>query len=275
MKGGKRPLGYTIIEVMIVLAVSGVMFLIAADFISGKQERTSFTEGVNEMASRIQDTIQQVTSGQYSDIGLNCSFTGSSTSVFSGTNPQGTNSTCIFLGKLIHFSEHDAAGGSHNYETFSLAGGLVNPTVSTPVTLANVYPAAIDPSLTTQQTIAQRLDVVTGMKVTPFVGSPPVPGPPVTNYSIGFIQNLGASTGAGSFQSGGQTISMVYGRTLSAPGMTEFAAATALNSNIDYAQKAQICLTDGTQTAELIIGTNNNQFSVDVKQLGTGVVGCP
>lgn len=265
MKGGKRPLGYTIIEVMIVLAVSGVMFLIAASFIGGKQERTSFTAGVSEMASRIQDTIQQVTSGQYSDVGLNCVFTGSNTSVSSGINAQGTNSSCIFLGKIIHFSEHNSAGGSHNYETFSLAGRLVNPTVSTPVTLASTYPSAIDPSLTTQQIIPQQLDV-SAMKITPLVGSPPVPGPPVTNYSLGFIQNLGASTGAGSFQSGGQTIVMVYGRLLATPGISESAAANSLSNSVDYAQQAQICVTDHTQTAELIIGTNNNQLSVDVNR---------
>lgn len=55
MKGGKSPLGYTVVEVMIVLAVSGIMFLVAANFINGKQQKTSFANGVNEMASRIQD----------------------------------------------------------------------------------------------------------------------------------------------------------------------------------------------------------------------------
>ena len=68
MNGGKRPLGYTIIEVMIVLAVSGVMFIIAASFISGKQESTAFTEGANEFASQLQQTIAEVADGQYSDV---------------------------------------------------------------------------------------------------------------------------------------------------------------------------------------------------------------
>ena len=50
----KQPFGYTIVEVMIVLAVSSAMFLIAANFINGKQERTAFSQGSNEMVSQLQ-----------------------------------------------------------------------------------------------------------------------------------------------------------------------------------------------------------------------------
>ena len=74
MLGGKnkQPLGYTIIEVMIVLAVSGLMFIIAATFINGKQQRATFTAGVNEMASELQNVIEQVNDGSYADVPLNC-----------------------------------------------------------------------------------------------------------------------------------------------------------------------------------------------------------
>src|SRR4051812_28553600 len=105
MNGGKLPLGYTVIEVMIVLAVSGLMFVIATNFISGKQAKTSFTAGSNELASKVQDLIGEVNDGKYSDIPLSCSANiGGPTSVSDGApdaETQGTNPQCVFLGKIL------------------------------------------------------------------------------------------------------------------------------------------------------------------------------
>lgn len=104
MKGVKQPLGYTIIEVMIVLAISGLMFLIAANFISGKEESTSFTEGTNEFVTDMQSVINQVTDGQYSDISFQCVSSGGTLSFPSGGS-QGTNPACVFLGKFLYFPQ--------------------------------------------------------------------------------------------------------------------------------------------------------------------------
>jgi len=265
MKGGKRPLGYTIIEVMIVLAVSGVMFLIAANFISGKQERTSFTEGVNEMASRIQDTIEQITDGQYSDIPLNCSFSGGTVSFFGATTNQGTNSTCVFLGKMLHFSLN---GVPHDYETLALAGGRVDASSGVTPTLASADPSVIA-ALTTDQTTSQRLDV-SGMAITDSLGIVHN-----GNYAFGFTQGLGTANGIGNFQSGAQTISMVY--SLVSGSMDNTQAVAHINGNVYYAKSAIICLTDGTQIAKIVIGgtgTNNNQLSVNVQRMNPGAP-CP
>jgi prepilin-type N-terminal cleavage/methylation domain-containing protein len=269
MKGGKTPLGYTIVEVMIVMAVSGVMFLIAANFINGKQEKTAFTQGVNEMASRIQDVVTQVTSGQYSDIPLKCTWSGSSTIILPGAATQGTRSDCVFLGKLISF----AYPTTHSYQVFSLAGGRADATNGTP-TLAMVDPAIIG-SLTITQATTQQIDV-TDMTYTDSAGAThtlPATSPPSAAtsgyYNVGFIQGLGTSNGAGSFQSGAQSISMVY----STIDPTTLSSSTN-TLMLQTARSVTICMGDGTQLARLVIGTNNNQLSVDVQRLNPGVP-CP
>src|SRR4051794_6940104 len=113
MKGVKAPSGYTIIEVLIVLAVSGVMFIMAANFIDGKNSRTRFQQGSNELGSRVQSVIEEITDGQYSDIPFTCNSTSSSITITGTPQQQGKNYDCIFIGKIIHFS---VGGNQNRYE---------------------------------------------------------------------------------------------------------------------------------------------------------------
>lgn len=250
MLGGKnkhqhRPLGYTIIEVMIVLAVSGMMFVIAANFINGKQQRTAFTQGTNEMASQIQNVIEQVSDGQYSDIPLACSFNGTTTTVTSGAQSQGTNSTCTFLGKLFRFSSVN----KDTYKVLSLAAGRADASTGNP-TLASVDPVVIT-DLTSSQNIPQQLDVK----------NVSVNGHVSNYYNFGFSQGLGAASG-GSFQSGAQTVSLVYSPVnLSNPATSD----TDVNGNLAYAKSAAVCLTDGTRYARILIGSPNNDSQLSVR----------
>lgn len=266
MNGGNSPLGYTIIEVMIVLAVSGTMFLIAANFISGKQGRTSFTAGVNETASRIQDVIEQVNDGHYTDKGLTCTAGTPPTFAVSATPQQGANEQCVFLGKLMHFEQGTTP---NDYEVFSLAGNRLSAGAPA-VTLAAADPTPVvggGIDLTTHQTIAQNLDVG---KLTIYTPAS-VPG-----YEFGFIQGLGAASTTGiagaPLDSGAQHLSLVY-----APGIVsantnagEPTIVTAITGNLAFADSAKLCLTDGTRYAEITVGTNNNQLGVRVK-LGLSV----
>jgi len=267
MKGGKnkQPLGYTIVEVMVVLAVSGVMFLIAAQFINGKQQRAAFTSGVNDMASQIQDVIEQVTDGKYSDIPLNCSLTTPTTIGFSvGTQTQGTHAACAFVGKFLHFNVN---GDKTLYEVFSLAA----PSAATD--LNGVKP--IDGgsySLTVQATTPQSLDV---KKVT-INGTTQV-------YGFGFTQSQGSVISTGTtttgYSSGGQTINLVYGNI--SPTASESTAATSITGNgsspapLIAAKSVSVCMTDGSRYAQILLGgsdtngSQQSQLTASVQQLGT------
>lgn len=255
MKGGKRPLGYTIIEVMIVLAVSGVMFVIAASFISGKEESTAFTEGTNEFASQLQTIIAQVVDGQYSDISFSCAVNPISDGLsFNKTAPQpnstqGTNSACDFLGKFMHFSE---ANDPTAYEVFSLANARTSESLTyvTPVTGDGI-------DLTVQQTIPQSLQVQ-DVKVTDSTT-----GIVSTSYGIGFTQSQGSCLNNNCI-TGAQTVNMIYSPGLDAPNgatLTESEAKIAITGHLSTASAAVICLTDGNRYAKISLGNSSNASS--------------
>jgi prepilin-type N-terminal cleavage/methylation domain-containing protein len=251
-KQSKQLPGYTIIEVLIVLAVSGMMFVIAINFINDKQGKAAFTQGTNELVSQIQNTIEQVTNGQFSDVPLNCSFSGGTTSVTSGTRPPGTNSTCIFVGKMLRF-QADAT----TYDTLSLAGGRVTTNgAGTPITpsLSNIDPVVIG-SLTREQKVPQQL-LIKSVLVTDASGTPSN----ANVFNFGFAEGLG-TVSEGSFQSGAQTVAMIYS-----------SSTTAINaSTLKYAKSATICLTDNKRYAQILVGStdNSSQLSVRAKVVPT------
>lgn len=259
MKDKKKPFGYTVVEVMIVLAVSGMMFVVAATFINGKQAKTSFSTGVNETASRIQDTIEQVNRGKYSDIRLNCVLSGSTVSVTAGTGttPQGANPPCVFIGKFLHFS---VAGDRQQYEIFSLAGLRDKTTLDT-AGVTTINNGAAD--LTVSAKIPQGLQVES-VKVN---GTP--------SYGFGFAQGLGSASADGyGYESGSQNISLI-----SASGLTDSLASndaasqiTGSNLNSDKPKKVVICLTDGTRYATITLGDNDNELIARTK---LGLSSCP
>ena len=276
MQGGKnrQPLGYTVVEVLIVLAVSAFMFLIAANFISGKQEHTAFIQGTNEMASRLQDTVEQVTDGHYSDIGIACTASGGALTINLSAPKQGQNQECVFLGKLVHFYTANPGQPPANYEIISMADARS-------ATSANWNSSATGvENLTTQGTVPQSLEV-RRMKVVDSSGASDYGA-----YNIGFAQGLGTADAlapldpnAPPYQSGSQTISLIY----ASPILNQNSAIGAGNEknitgagNVKLATSAVICLSDGTRSAKLFIGgasNNSNQLSIRVQQLG--VVACP
>lgn len=97
----KKHAGFTIVEMMTVLAVSAGLFLVAATYISGKQARTEFQVGIRDMQTQIQQIINETASGYYgTDEPFSCSRTGSGLNIGVG-GALGTNTGCIFLGKVV------------------------------------------------------------------------------------------------------------------------------------------------------------------------------
>lgn len=98
-----RGQGYTIIEVMIFLAVSAAMFLSAMLLMQGQQTRTEFSQGMRDIESRFRDTLNDVSSGYYPEVnGFTCDATGTTIQFDqAATDTTGTNLSCIFMGKAI------------------------------------------------------------------------------------------------------------------------------------------------------------------------------
>jgi hypothetical protein len=177
-----------------------------------------------------------------------------------GGHQQGTNPACVFLGKFVHFSVSNNASA---YEIFSLAGarGATSLTGSPP---NGAFPTPITPGgadLTEEQQTPQSLDVK-DVQVT-------VGGNTFNSYGLGFVQSLGNLDAQGNYETGAQTVSMVYSNGLNGQaGFSESSAANAITNNMAVANSAAICLTDGSRYAKLTLGadtSNANQLSVNVQ----------
>ncbi len=95
--------GYTVIEVMIVLAVTGILFSAAVLLFHGQQAKTSLSQNLYDLASKLQSYANEVNSGVYSG-GQNysCSISnGKASLAASGSNTQGSNYNCLFLGRVV------------------------------------------------------------------------------------------------------------------------------------------------------------------------------
>jgi type II secretory pathway pseudopilin PulG len=278
MKGGKAPLGYTIVEVMVVLAVSAFMLVISGSFINGKTRQASFDSGVKELAASIQEVIQEVKDGQFSDVPLDCSANSPqvivSAAAVSGVNKQGQNQECIFLGKVMHFS---VAGNRTKYEVVPVAGSrqdVDNP--AKPSTDPIQAGAAAIPELTTLQSVPQNLDVkhvVNGNTVTAAALT--------RHYAIGFIQDLGSLDSGGgqvTYNAGAQTSPKIYRYPVinanAASATTNTTVAERLGTPYMFdADVITLCVTNGDRFAEIIIGKSTNltvrgDVSVDIRNLG-------
>jgi hypothetical protein len=141
MKGGKQPHGFTVIEVMIFLAVSGAIFISVITLMSGSQNKTEFNTAITEFTSQLQSIVGNVANGYYlSQQNFTCTPnpTGNPTSPTmayfisggSGT-PRGTSLGCTFIGEVIqfHFASDAANAG---YIVYPVVGNQYNPPTSTP-----------------------------------------------------------------------------------------------------------------------------------------------
>ena len=94
--------GYTIVETMVFLAVSGALFLSAMLLINGQQRKTEFSTSVRDFDSKLQSVMGNVASGYYNNAG-NISCTASATGPVPavGGTSQGQSAGCTFIGQFI------------------------------------------------------------------------------------------------------------------------------------------------------------------------------
>lgn len=106
-----RGAGFTIVETLIVLAVTSAMFLIAMLAFRGQHDRTQFNQSIRDTQSKIQDVANDVTAGYFPQVdGWSCQRgdgVNKPEVVTSSGSTQGTNQQCIFVGKAIHFGVAD------------------------------------------------------------------------------------------------------------------------------------------------------------------------
>lgn len=115
--------GFTVIEVVIVLAITGALFVSAAVMISGRQNQTAFDQAVQQIHSQVQQVLNEVSTGFYpNNANFQCTalVAGSPPTLSPGSANQGTNSGCIFLGKAMQFKL--AGSDPEQFAVYTIAG---------------------------------------------------------------------------------------------------------------------------------------------------------
>ncbi|MEX2014470.1 MAG: prepilin-type N-terminal cleavage/methylation domain-containing protein [Candidatus Saccharimonadales bacterium] len=114
----RKQKGYTIVEVMIVLSISTAIFATAVIGYTRQNQRTAFTNAVREVEVIIQDILNDVSTGYYTQSNdFTCTRSGSPAVPAFDDNPdpdvlsaQGTNQDCIFLGKAVNLEDANLNG---------------------------------------------------------------------------------------------------------------------------------------------------------------------
>ncbi|HUD07761.1 MAG TPA: type II secretion system protein [Candidatus Saccharimonadales bacterium] len=148
MKGGRQPHGFTIIEIMIFLAVSGIIFFSAMTLMSGSQNKTEFSTAIAQITSQLQSVVGNVANGYYlSQQNFTClanpdGGSGSPSLSFTSTSTgpsRGTNVGCTFIGEVIQFDPLLPGLSYQEYVVYPVVGNQYYPPTNSPgPTNANV-----------------------------------------------------------------------------------------------------------------------------------------
>lgn len=274
MKSAVKPQGYTIVEVMMFLAVSGGLFILTSFMVSGQQAKTEFTQAIRETESQIQDVINDVSTGYYANTNnFSCSTAapGRPTITAAASNTQGANQGCIFIGRAIQFAVHNTDENGINIYTVvgrrQVTSGTLaresqsfDDAVPTAIARSTVPGTASIPDAFDSRSLqfglkAKRVRYTQGMTV-------------MNIGAVGFFSTFGQYSASGAnLVSGSQSVNLVP-IPGSAINQTSVAAAAAIDgvtstTPINPASGVEICFESGTsrQYAILTIGGSNRQLS--------------
>jgi prepilin-type N-terminal cleavage/methylation domain-containing protein len=292
LKAG-ASLGFTIVEVMVVLAISGLILFSAILIFDGQQGKTEFSQAVNQFQTQIQATINDATNGYYpSNSRVECQQgtgitpNGGPQFSMSANAAQGTNLGCIFLGKVMQFA-------------VSSSGDTSSP-------LINIYTIVGNESVTPGSSIlAQSLNDANPVILAPTSsGTNYFPEPSVYNleygasircieYTLSFNYSVcnpssASSTGAVAFAINSSGSTSANGQEVTASsvvplphvalgdpgeGMPNWSSTdSSINGDLPNGANAgvYICLSNGNQSAIISVGVNSNQPIVSVNMRSSG-----
>jgi prepilin-type N-terminal cleavage/methylation domain-containing protein len=250
--------GFTIVETLIVIAVSASLLLSAIYMTAGKQRKVEFNQSAQDIQSVIQQVASETASGHYAN-GNNFSCSATSTQVsFSTSTPtaQGSNTNCIFLGRAIQFGNNS---DQEAYVFHTIAGYKNNDG-----SIDAAVPTAIDLDSAREYDSIHNGVKVVKMRYVDGANSGDVSG-------VAFLQGLGDVDSNSNFISGAQQTTVVPLRnsgnvTNNTVPMIVASIKNQINSSapINPSGGVQICLQSGgtSQWALITVGSNGRGLSV-------------
>lgn len=196
MSTGKPDRGFTIVEVLMFLAVTGVLMTIAMLTIGGSRQKAEFSASVRDFNSGIQGIISEVRTGYFPNktAQVKCrvntsTFALEMTGLFA-TAEQGAHPECVFLGKVLYF-DLAVTSPRNSVSVITVAGKAFDSTTgnppttyvaSTPKPVAGTY-ASID--------LTETLNLTNGLLVTKVISS----ADPLAPSAFGIFNSLATDAG--------------------------------------------------------------------------------
>lgn len=260
MTKGLKTRGYTIVEAMIVLAVTGALIIMVMRTVSGQRERAEFRQAINDIQTQINDVINNVATGYYNNTGNVHCVAGPGGPVLSSFNQeQGTNEGCIFLGQAIQFQ---VDSDKNAYKIYDIAGlrrdsggnAVENLNEALPKAIANP-PAGVDTSQskTLQYGLeAARMYYRHGADA------------PIDISAVAFTSSF-ASYSGGDLTSGSHRVELQPVQNTAGIGSSAVAAAINKdNLGLIPDGGVVICFNGGSQHGIITIGGNARQLTTDL-----------
>jgi hypothetical protein len=254
--------GYTIVESMIFLAVTGAILVSAMLLIGGQQRKSEFNTGIRDIHSQLTDIVNDVSTGYYNNptTGLTCPYTSRVSTELGG------NADCVFVAKAIQFASQE--NGDESAEVYSLIGRRQKPDRTDIRSLRDAEPVILNEADTTLR-LPYGIRVVS---VTYTAGG--------TNYpvgSVGLSSKFTGNLGSGGIE-GTQNIDLIpiTGTTLG-QSKADNASKTAIEQNImdesfyNPDGGVTICFRSGgtNQFAKIKLGGQGRQNSVSLEITGS------
>lgn len=276
-----RAQGYTIIETLIFLAITGSLFVTVAILITGQQHKTEFNQGVRDLESSMQDISNDIATGYYANTNnFSCSATNTSgvRPIISSavTNNQGSNSGCTFIGKVVQFAPSDA--NKSTYKIYTVVGkqkynnndasnlGEAMPTAIYPVSGSIGVPDGSDTKTISGGVTAEWVKYVNNSVSSPAINA------------FGFFTSFGNLSGSTGTLSGTQDVQLIPVPNTGSTADQTASSINGMNSGglvINPTDGIQVCLQSNgspSQYAIMTIGGNGRSTSVN---LAYNNGGCP
>lgn len=254
--------GFTIIEISVVLAVTGLMIVYALAYVLNKPANARFHTSIGDFQTSVEQIINQTTNGQYINNSNYSCTPGSAShptiSTLSSAN-QGTNYGCVFLGKIIQFNPNSGTASPTQYIVYPVVGNQYYSGSITD-TIAHSYPYLVSND-------SQTTTIESGLKVVSVYALNST-GTKISTTAIGVLAGDASGnllTTSGSDLNSGPEPSSLYFDNKSSfnPGISTSTlsgdvsdTSTSANTDFQYASQVTICIANSTKSASLQIGEN-------------------
>lgn len=266
--------GYTVVEIMVVLAITSALFLSAIILFQGQQGRTQFTDAMRDMQSKMQDWGNDVSSGFYptSTSGYTCTVTGTPPKAVVTSTPGtlGSNQDCIYIGKVVQFRPN-----SSTVSAYTIFGNRLDQSdgVSIATSLAAAQPVVAYNSITTPVTdLTETYNLHWGAQAQAIpVSCTTGSTSSCPTYTIALYHSIG------SVPTGGASSSLFYMYNLGGTSdfldpqavddCVEAKAASGCSYPTNILSKAQICFKSASsnQFATLVLTPSGDSVNSDLK----------